>query len=277
MLSEPSGAFVVANGVTLWFDEHGDRRHPSVLLVMGHGSQAVDWPTALVDGLVRAGRHVVRFDNRDAGRSEDFAGRTYSVLDMVDDLHALVEVLELDEVHIVGCSMGGVVSQLAVHARSHRFTTLTAIMSSPGDRGLPGEHESYARARVPAPGPSAEERVEYVMRLWRAMNGTALSFDEAHWLPLAELVVARGWTVARVKRQLVAALSVPYDETAHHLVDIPTLVIHGTEDTVLPYPHGLALAQRIAGARLITLKGMGHLLHPSVVEPIVEAIVEHTG
>ncbi len=276
-MTEPSGAHVVANGVRLWFDEHGERRHPSVLLVMGHGSQAVDWPTDMVDGLVRAGRHVVRFDNRDAGRSEDFDGRTYSVRDMVDDVNALVDVLGLGEVHIVGCSMGGVVSQLAVQANPRRFTTLTAIMSSPGDRELPGEHETYALARVPAPGPSADARVEYVMRLWRAMNGAALPFDEGHWLPLAELVVTRGWNVGRVKRQLVAALSVPYDGTAHHLVTIPTLVIHGTEDTVLPYPHGVALARRIAGARLVTLEHMGHLLHPSVVEPITQAVVEHTG
>ena len=275
-LAEPPGSFVVANGMRLWFDEHGDRSDPSVLLVMGHGLQAVDWPSGLVDGLVRARRHVVRFDNRDSGRSEDLAGRAYTVDDMVDDVNTLVEVLALGTVHIVGCSMGGVLSQLAVQRNPGRFRTLTAIMSSPGDRDLPPEHESYGAARVPGPGPSVEDRVDYVLRLWRAMNGAVLPFDEAEWWSQAELVVRRGWTTARVKRQLVAALSVSHVGTDNHLIDVPTLVIHGTADTVLPYPHGEALARRIRGARFLTIDGMGHLLHPLVLESVTTAIVEHT-
>jgi len=149
-------------------------------------------------------------------------------------------------------------------------------MSSPTDPDLPGEWPVYARARVPAPGPSTGDRVGYVMRIWRAMNGGILPFVDPHWQGLAEDVVERGWTLARVRRQLLAAVSALDRRPDQSRLRLPVLVLHGTADPVLPYEHGVALAARTPGARLVTLPALGHLLHPLHLDRIADEIIDHT-
>jgi pimeloyl-ACP methyl ester carboxylesterase len=273
----PLSRRVPVDGRHLWCDARGEPTDPAVLLVMGHGSQAIEWPDRFCDRLVAAGRFVVRFDNRDAGASDDAADDPDSSHDMADDIVGVADAIGLGAVHVVGCSLGGVLSQLAVLAHPERFLTLTCLMSSPTDQDLPGEWPVYARARVPAPGPSVADRVEYVMRLWRAMNGGILPFVDPHWQPLAEEVVARGWTLARVRRQLVAAVSTLDRRPDQSRLRLPVLVLHGTADPVLPYGHGVALAERTPGARLVTLPALGHLLHPLHLDRIADEIVQHTG
>ena len=266
---------VPIDGRHLWCEARGSAADPPVVLVMGHGSQAVEWPERFCDRLVAAGRRVVRFDNRDAGASDD-ALDPYSSIDMAADILGVCDAFGPGAVHLVGCSLGGVLAQLAVLAEPGRFLTLTCIMSSPTDPDLPGEWPVYARARVPAPGPSPAERVEYVMRIWRAMNGGILPFVDPHWRPLAEEVVERGWTLARVKRQLVAAVSTLERRPDQSQLRLPVLVLHGTADPVLPYGHGVALAARTPGARLVTLPALGHLLHPVHLDAIADEIIDHT-
>jgi pimeloyl-ACP methyl ester carboxylesterase len=267
---------VPVDGRRLWCEERGAPDDPAVVLVMGHGSQAIEWPDHFCERLVAAGRRVVRFDNRDAGASDD-ALDAYSSHDMAADILGVCDAHGLGRVHLVGCSLGGVLTQLAVVADPERFLTLTCLMSSPTDPTLPGEHARYARARVPAPGPSHAARVGYVMRIWRAMNGGILPFVDAHWQGLADAVVERGWTLARVRRQLVAAVSTMDRRPDQSALRLPVLVLHGTADPVLPYEHGVALAARTPGARLVTLPALGHLLHPVYLDRIADEIIRHTG
>jgi pimeloyl-ACP methyl ester carboxylesterase len=264
------------NGLRLWYDELGSRADPSVVLVMGHGSQGIEYPDRFCRRLVAGGRHVVRFDNRDAGESDD-GPSGYSAADMADDIVGLCDALGLGSVHLVGCSLGGVLAQRAAAAHPERVRTLTVLMSSTGGGTLPGEHERYGRARVPAPGPAHAERVEYVLRLWRAMNGGILPFVDPEWRPLAEEVVRRGWTVPRIRRQLAAALVTAGRGAGPAPLPVPVLVIHGTADPVLPYPHGLAIVERNPGARLVTLPALGHFLHPVYLDRIADEILEHSG
>jgi pimeloyl-ACP methyl ester carboxylesterase len=273
--SPPRAGIVLVNGLHLWCEERGSRADPTVVLVMGHGSQGIEYPERLCDRLAAAGRHVVRFDNRDAGESDDAVG-PYTASDMADDIVGVCDALGVAPAHLVGCSLGGVLCQLAVAAHPDRFRTLTVLMSSTGGSGLPGEHARYARARVPAPGPSHDDRVAYVMRLWRAMNGGILPFVDAHWRPLVEEVVRRGWTVARIRRQLAAALVTAERGPDQRALRLPVLVVHGTADPVLPYPHGVAIAERTPGARLVTLPALGHLLHPMYLDRIADEVLVHS-
>jgi pimeloyl-ACP methyl ester carboxylesterase len=293
--------FVESGALRLWTERFGDPGDPVVLLIMGTSAQGIGWPDELVETLVNGGRQVVRFDHRDTGQSDcvDFAADPYTLSDMAADALAVLNGQDVAAAHIAGASLGGRIGQLlAVHHPS-RVLTLTAIMTSPmGHDGGP----AWARAlagqpadpgdlpppapqflqhlawRAGAPSASRDERIAANVETWRVLNAEALPFDAAaarrfveasydrerdHWAPLHHDLAGRQMTADRLAP--VSAISAP------------TLVIHGTDDPLVPPAHGRALAALVPGARFAPIPGMGHgFFSPGLPSRIGQLILQHT-
>ncbi|GAA2689198.1 alpha/beta fold hydrolase [Nonomuraea recticatena] len=282
----------------LWTERFGDARDPVVLLVMGTATPGLGWPDELVDTLVTAGRQVIRYDHRDTGRSGrvDFAAHPYSVADLAGDAVAVLDGYGVAAAHVAGASLGGTIGQwLAVH-RPERVTALTAIMTSPmgadagpawaramagqepdpGDLPPPSSRFLAHLARsAAAPRTTREEHVAANLETWRVLNGEALPFDEE----AARRFVEESYDVAADPAAALnhdAAGRLMTEDRRAPLASIkaPTLVVHGSEDPLLPLPHGEALAAAIPHARLEVVPGMGHsFLSPGLPRHIAELLL----
>jgi pimeloyl-ACP methyl ester carboxylesterase len=269
---------VRANGLDLWVeDTHpGDATRPPVVLVMGLGAQLLFWPETLVDRLVGDGFRVVRFDNRDVGKStwldhlglpdigRAFRGRLigrsvpapYALDDLADDTLALLAALDLRRVHLVGASMGGMVAQLTALKDASRLASLTSVMSHTGELAHLAIHPAVAGALLaPAPRTPAAG-VEALIDTFRAIGSQP--FDPVVFRPLAEQVVARGFHPAGTRRQLAAVLAAAPRTARLAALRLPTTVIHGTADRLVPIRGGRATAAAIPGSRLVELPGLAH-------------------
>ncbi|TDC89800.1 alpha/beta hydrolase [Nonomuraea deserti] len=295
------GKFISSGDLRLWTERYGDPDDPAVLLVMGTSTPGMGWPDELVETLAKGNLQVIRFDHRDTGRSDcvDFAARPYTPADMAGDATAVLDAYGIGSAHVVGASLGGKIGQwLAVH-RPERVRTLTAIMTSPmgADTG-----PAWARAlagRAPDPGdlpPPAPSFLQHLARsaamprttraehlaanleTWRVLSGDGLPFDEE----AARRFVAESHDLSAdpgaaanhdlAGRQPAAGWLAPLSS-----ITAPTLVVHGTDDPLLPLPHGEALAGQIPGARLRTVPGMGHsFLSPGLPRRIAELVLRHT-
>ncbi|MEU1631220.1 alpha/beta hydrolase [Streptomyces sp. NPDC020096] len=293
--------FVSSGELQLWTERFGSPEDPAVLLIMGTSAQGIGWPDKLVKAIVAGGRHVIRFDHRDTGRSTcvDFATIPYTLADMAADATAVLDGHRVTAAHIVGASLGGAIAQwLAVH-RPERVLTLTAIMSGPMgcDAGpawaramagqvpdpddLPPPAPSFLRHlahRATLPQATRDEHVAANLETWRVLNGDVLAFDE---------VSARRFVEASYDRATDPAAALNHDLAGRHMTDdrhaslssikAPTLVVHGTEDPLRPLPHGQALAEQIPHARLQAIPGMGHAFFaPELPRKIGEIILKHT-
>jgi pimeloyl-ACP methyl ester carboxylesterase len=295
-------SFVVnSQGLRLWTERFGDPAAPVVLLVMGTAAQAIGWPDELVEILAAGGRHVIRFDHRDTGQSDcvDFAAAPYTLDDMARDALAVLDGHQVSAAHIAGASLGGAIGQfLAVH-HPGRVRTLTAIMTSPmGYKAGPGWARALAGqppepGDLPAPSPeflrhaaalaaarpaAHEELVAAAVETWRILNGTVLPFDAGAARRNAEDSVARARNLkAADNHDLAARRMTPEREAPLSGVTAPTLVVHGTGDPLLPLPHGQAVAALIPGARLATVRGMGHgFFSPGLPAQVAGLILDHT-
>jgi pimeloyl-ACP methyl ester carboxylesterase len=283
---------VEAAGVDIWTEDFGDPADPTILLVMGAGGQAILWPDELIDALVAGGRHVIRYDNRDVGQTTcfDFHQDPYTVADMADDAVAVLDAYGVGRADIVGASMGGMIVQTVALTHPDRVRTMTSIMSSPlaggfmaaiigaGPTELPGPEQKVLdllalNAQPPA---SDEERIERAVLQWRTLAGTMAPFDEDEVRDRERRILARAKDIDAANNHQFAVASSP-DRTADLArVKVPTLVIHGTEDPILPYAHGVATADAIPGATMLPIEGMGHELPPPAIPMIVAAILEHS-
>ena len=276
---------VQANGVEIWNETFGQLADPRVLLIRGAGEQGTAWRSEFCQRLVAAGRHVIRFDNRDVGLSQWFADdEPYTLDDMADDTVGLLDALEIDRAHLVGISMGGMIGQILAIHHPERVLTLTSMLSSPCSLSDPSFEppdpqvmeviEQLLGAETPR---SREEKIEQRMQLWRALAGTRYSFDEEWWRSQAAEGVDRAWRPEATPHHMAAIEGVPSRVEALRNVGVPTLVIHGTADPVVTYSRGVATAEAIPGAKLLTIEGLGHELPPGCWDEVVGAILDHTG
>jgi pimeloyl-ACP methyl ester carboxylesterase len=288
-----------ANGMELAWDSFGDPDATPLLLVMGLGAQMVAWDDAFCVQLAEAGGlRVIRFDNRDIGHSsylthlgvpdiqalmqQAMAGRTlhvpYTLRDMAADCAGLLDALGIARAHIVGASMGGAIGQeMCVH-HPHRMLSFTSIMSTTGAPGLPPPTpEALAVLFSPAPT-TFEAYVPHHAKVWRVLRGPlAFPQDEAQDTERAQLVFLRGLNPPGVARQLAAVLASGNRKPALAAVRVPTLVIHGDADPLVPVACGIDVADAIPGATLLRIPHMGHALPIPMWPEIVGAIAAHTG
>jgi pimeloyl-ACP methyl ester carboxylesterase len=291
---------VQSNGIELWTESFGDPKDPAILLVMGASAQGIGWPDELVEQLVAGGHHVIRYDHRDTGQSTcfDFQKNPYTMADMAADALGVLDAYGIASAHLVGASMGGMISQLAGILHPERVRTLTLMMSTPLRSTTmetirrSSQGEAPVEAPLPPPAPSVielhlaaaskppvtrEDHIEFQMRMLRVLTGSAAPFEEQALQRRVERMIDRASNpAAAMNHGLVPSATREQAEALEHL-RVPTLVIHGTDDPILPPPHGEALARTIPGARLLMLKGLGHEFPRPLLGEMARAILTHTG
>ena len=281
------------NGLTLEYETLGDPSHPAVLLIMGLGGPMIMWEDSFCQLLVKAGFFVIRYDNRDCGRStklDDFdlpdvlkvfgawmngsdIDGPYRLSDMATDGVALMDAIGVEKAHVVGASMGGMIAQTLAIEFASRVASLTSIMSSTGDRSLP----------VPSPEamavlmtPSAETReafVEQHLANNRAVGADSevFAYEENRLRARAACLWDYGIERDGTTRQMLSSLASGDRTKELSMLSLPALVVHGTADTLFGLEHGKATASAIPGARRLFIEGFGHDMHPAANQTIVDA------
>ena len=285
-------SLVIANGITLCWQSFGDERAEPLLLIMGLGAQMVMWDDAFCERLAGRGFRVIRFDNRDIGRSQLMSGgervtfaeliglsmagkpipAAYLLKDMAADAIGLLDALNIPAAHIVGLSMGGAIAQEMAIGWPARVKTLTSIMASPGGGGLPPPTPEAAAVLMTPPPQSKEEYFAQFPRTWKVLRAGSFPQDEAEDLARAEKNWTRGLNPAGVGRQLVAIFASGSRRERLASVSAPTLVIHGARDPLVPIEHGEIVRQCVPGATMLRLDDMGHALTRPHWDAVINAI-----
>ena len=284
-----------ANGIELCWDSFGDAGAPPLLLIMGLASQMIAWPDEFCALVAERGFRVVRFDNRDIGLSTRFdsAGvpdigaaltaalqgkpvdAPYRLSDMAADAFGLLDALGIARAHVVGASMGGAIAQTMAIERPERLLTLTSIMATTGEPGLPPPTPEAMGVLLKPPVTTLDGYIRSYVETWKVLRAGSFPEDEALDRERAEAVFARGLNPAGVARQLAAILASGSRKAALRSVRVPTLVLHGDADPLVPLACGVDTAESIPGARLVVIPGMGHALPISFWKRIVEEIATH--
>ncbi len=286
-------------GLELDYETFGDAGAPAILLVMGLGMPGVAWPDPFVDGLVAAGFRAIRFDNRDCGRSGKVAGgrvpdlriaiarallrrrviAPYTLDDMAADTVGLQDALGIERAHLVGASMGGMIAQNVAALYPQRVASLTSIMSSTGN---PSPRVALGRPRAlrailarPAGTSDVEALVEHYVRVFGVIGSPGFAVDGELLRRNLRRIVSRGIHPAGTARQLLAILASGDRRALLARIAAPTLIVHGSDDPLLPVAAGHDTALHIPGARLEIIEGMGHDLPPGALPLLVDRIVAH--
>jgi pimeloyl-ACP methyl ester carboxylesterase len=278
------------NGIDIEYVTEGDPSDPPLLLVMGLGAQLTAWPQGFVDGLRQRGLYLILFDNRDCGLSTKFEGlpditalfggdgssAPYRIGDMADDAAALLNQLGIKRAHVVGASMGGMITQALVIHHPELFMTACSIMSTTGDRfvGAPTGEAMTALLRPIAT--SREEAIEASVAGSKVIGSPKYPTDEALLRQRAGAAYDRSCCPQGTARQLAAILASPDRTEGLHGVRIPFLVIHGEEDPLVTISGGRATAAAVPGAKLLTIPGMGHDLPEELFGDVTDAVVANT-
>lgn len=282
-------------GLDLEYDTFGDPSARPLLMIMGLGSQMIYWPEDLCRLLAERGHYVVRFDNRDIGLSthldhcpmpnvrraavQGFFGRRieapYTLDDMAEDGFALMDALGLEQAHVCGASMGGMIAQTMAIRRPERCTSLVSIMACPDAR--------RNRPRWPALSMLLRKRPEtlpsyldFMVELWRRISSPDFPFHAEYVRERSLRAYRRGSSEEGNARQMVAMLASGDRSLGLRRLRLPALVIHGREDVLVPVAGGRATARHLARGRLLEIAGMGHDLPPEIWPEIVAAIAALT-
>jgi pimeloyl-ACP methyl ester carboxylesterase len=278
-----------ANGIEIVYETIGDPSNPPLLLVMGLGTQLIHWDVELCELFADRGLHVIRFDNRDAGRStyidapvpnlrRAMAGlridAPYLLDDMAEDAFGLLDHLGIEAAHVAGVSMGGMIAQTMAIRRPERVLSLTSIMSTTGERRV-GRPKLRVWGVLLRRAPSDKDAaVEYFVRVFRLIGSKGFPADEDRIRALAGEAYDRGHSPAGTGRQLAAIMASGDRTDRLRGLRVPTLVFHGRDDPLIPFRGGRATADAVPGARLIGIPGMGHDLPRQVWPQLVDAVVE---
>jgi pimeloyl-ACP methyl ester carboxylesterase len=280
----PAEQIVRANGVDLCVQAIGDRADPAVLLLTGLGSSMLDWPEGFCQRLAAGSRLVIRYDQRDTGRSVVYppGAPPYTGRDLAEDAIGVLDTLGVARAHLVGMSGGGGTAQFLGVRHPDRVASLTLLSTSPmasapGVELPPPTPEALASFAMAPPDWSDRGAViDYIAGLYRPLTAASRPVGEAFLDDLATRTVDRAVSIASITNH--SLIDGDDDVTPEELAGItaPTLVVHGTEDPLFPVEHGAALADAIPGARLLTLERTGHELPPAVWDTVALAIQQHT-
>ena len=271
---------ISANGIALEVEDHGPANGEPLLLVMGLGMQLVAWHPDFVAMLVARGFRVIRFDNRDIGLSQRFdhlgvpnlaidslkyavglkVSAPYTVATMADDTAGLLDALGIPAAHICGASMGGMIAQQLAVRHPTRVKSLTLIMTSSGSRRLPGPSLKVRSALISRPQDpkNLQSVVEHYVKLYKLIGSPGYPTDDADLHERLGQSVRRSHRPQGTARQMVAIAADGNRTPLLGQIKVPTQVIHGRDDPLVPVAAGHDLAARIAGAELDVIDGMGH-------------------
>ncbi|MGO9381544.1 MAG: alpha/beta fold hydrolase [Mycobacterium sp.] len=284
--------------VELYYEDLGDPAAPPALLIMGLGAQLPMWPDGFCAQLVGAGYRVIRFDHRDTGLSAKMhgmraegsvyrralryvLGRTsavpYTLIDMTQDVVALLDHLGIARAHVVGASMGGMIAQILAATQPDRVASLGLIMSATGKplSALPAWRVIKLAFGSPGKHASAEERLAFEVRNVAVINGPNFLPSDADLRKRVEQLAQRCTYPPGMLRQVDALLGTGSLLAYSKAITMPTVVIHGSHDPMVRPRNGRALAAAIPGARYVVVDGMGHDLPEPVWRPVIETLTEN--
>lgn len=277
-------------GIDLCHQTFGDPADPTVLLVMGLGGPMGWWRTAFCEKLARRGFHVVRYDNRDTGRSTSLRHRRvsmrdilgayvrpgrapYGIIDLAEDAIGLLDHLGVEKAHVVGVSMGGMIAQEIAIGWPDRVASLTSIMSTTGRRTAGWIHPAVIPTMLRPGGSTREEYIDGVVASAKVIGSPAFPTPEDKTRARAAETWDRGWLASGVRRHMLAVLTARDRTDLLRELDVPTTVIHGGSDRLVHRSGGRATAAAIRGAEHLEIAGMAHDLPEQLDDPILDAIV----
>jgi pimeloyl-ACP methyl ester carboxylesterase len=279
------------NGIEIEYVTEGDPSDPALLLVMGLGAQLTTWPQGFVDGLRERGFFVILYDNRDSGLSTKFEGlpdiaalftgtdlssTAYRIEDMADDGAALLAALGIARAHVVGVSMGGMITQALVINHPELFVSASSIMSTTGDRTVGAPTGEAMTALLRPVATSRDEAIQASVEGSLVIGSPGYPTDERILRERAAAAYDRSYCPDGTARQLGAILGSPDRTEGLHGVRMPFLVVHGEADPLVTLSGGEATAAAVPGSKLLTFPGMGHDLPEPLWGAITDAIVGNT-
>lgn len=285
-----------ANGIPIHYEDHGDPAAPPILLIMGFGAQLTLWPIELVEALTAQGFRVIRYDNRDIGLSHKFDGVKapgvvkltlmgklgltprvpYTLSDMADDGAGLLDALGIEAAHIAGASMGGMIAQRFAHRHPQRTRSLISIFSTTGNPRLPPARKEAMQVLIKRPDSMEEEAlIAHGMKLARTIGSPGFPTDEERLRANVTAAVRRSVYPQGPTRQLAAIVADGDRRPILSSLAVPTLVLHGEDDPLIPVAAGHDTAASIRGARLRTIPGWGHDLPLALVDELAGEIAAH--
>ena len=289
-----SERYLKANGLRFAYDDFGNVNDPAILLIMGMATQMTAWPQSFCQGLADRGFYVVRFDNRDVGLSERLPSAhipstfrmilkatvnrplevSYTLEDMATDAIELMGALNLDKAHVVGVSMGGMIGQILTATHPSRIHTLTSIMSSSGAPNLPRAGKQVTRALLKRYLGFVKPSLESTMNFQKLIGSPGFPQSDDDLKEKVKAAFNRSYYPPGFARHMAAIMGSDSRVDLLKTITVPSLVIHGQDDVLVPLACGVDTAQNIPGARLEIIEGMGHNLPESLV-PILTDLVAH--
>jgi pimeloyl-ACP methyl ester carboxylesterase len=281
-----------ANGIEIEYEVFGDPANPAVLLIMGLAAQLTRWPLPFVEDLVARGYFAIRYDNRDIGLSTKFddapvpelpaligammTGQKpdvpYTLNDMAADAVGLLDALDIRRAHVMGASMGGMIAQLVAAEYPDRVLSLTSIMSSTGNPGLPpSKPEAMAVLTSRPTGNDRETMIAHGVRAEKIIGSPAYPVSEEAIRARVECDFDRMHYPAGPGRQLAAVVANGDRRGAIATIKAPTMIIHGADDPLVPVEAGRDTAATIAGAQITEVPGMGHNLPEALIPTVLDA------
>lgn len=279
----------LGSGIELCYETFGDPEAPALLLTMGLATQMLGWHEDLCAELADRGFHVIRFDNRDVGRSQRMDGpvpsllqllrrdrraASYTLDDMAADGAGLLDHLGIDAAHVVGASMGGMIAQTMAARHPDRVLSLVSWMSNTGSRWHGQPSPLIWPVLVKKPPREREAYQEHTVRVFTKIGSPGFARDDAELRRIAAMSWDRGLNPAGSARQLAAIIHSGDRTPLLRTITAPTLVVHGTKDRMVPASGGQATARAIPGARLLLIEGLGHDM-PRAVWPRILDAIEH--
>jgi len=291
-------AKVLSNGLKLEVEEFGEPSDPSVLLIMGLSAQLTRWPGAFIQSLVDGGFHVVAFDNRDIGLSEKLVAdraasplavallntvglasliTPYKLTDMAKDTAGVLDALDIERAHIIGASMGGMIGQILCAEYPDRVKSFTALMSSTNNPALPKAHPKVSWEVMTARNRAGtrEELIDVTVGIWTMIGTKNSGRDPVEFRQSVADSIDRNSSPSGIRRQMAAIIATRDLRDWTRRVTAPTLVIHGSDDPLVPFQNGLDIAAEIDNARMEIIDGMGHDLPPKYLTEVVSHVLEH--
>jgi pimeloyl-ACP methyl ester carboxylesterase len=291
MIEAGNTQFAQSNGLKIAYESFGNPEDPAIVLVAGLYNQLVRWPLELCQLLVDRGFRVIRFDNRDIGLSDKFDGvrapgffrlllksyfaipvsAPYNLDDMAADTVGLLDALDIPAAHLVGMSMGGMICQIVAGLYPDRVLSLTSIMSTSGERGK-GEASLKVSLKMLQPASKDKTPLDIAVEIWQMLGSPAypMSDDEIRAQVIAEH--KRSSNPAGYMRQISAIRTSPSRVALLNAIKVPTLIIHGNQDVLVPVSGGIDTAKHIAHAELVRFEGMGHTLPRALLGQFADLI-----
>ena len=289
-------AQVKTNGISIEYESFGDPAHRPLILIAGLASQMVSWPDVFCRRLAGRGYRVVRFDNRDVGLSSKIEGAgepdfvhiqkalqagepvnvPYRLSDMAADTAGLMDTLNLPRAHVCGISMGGMIAQTMTIEMPARLISMISLSSTTGAPGLPPPKPGVGEALLEPAPPDRSGFIAYMVGLNQLFAGESEAYDAQTQEAMAARAYDRCFYPEGIPRQYAAIMASGSRRQALAGIDVPTLVIHGEADTLLPLAHGQDTADAVPGARFATVKGLGHgTAYPGLWDEMITLVVDH--